>query len=76
MKEKEKDVLQLERSVRRLEAIVAAEAKVKEETEQKVVEEKALGAGQWLSGFLGTREAWAIEDLPWDPSWLAPTPKT
>ena len=79
LKEKEKDILQLERSVRRLEAIVAAEAKVKEETEQKVVEEKAVGAGQWLSGFWvrgrrgplrtchGTRPGWPPPPRPRPP---------
>ena len=88
VKEKKHDIVQLERSIRRLEGIVASEAKVKEEVEdevmeveveemveetvkeeveEKVLEEKAVGAGQWLRGFLGTREAGAIQDLPWDP---------
>ena len=38
VKEKENNILQLERSVRQLEGIVAAEAKVKEEVEDEVVE--------------------------------------
>ena len=92
MKEKEENILQLERSVTRMEGIVAAEAKVKEEVEdevveveveemmeefvkekveEKVVEEKAVGARQWLRGLLGTREAGAIQDLPWDRAILA-----
>ena len=46
------------------------EETVKEEVEEKVVEEKAVGAGQRLRGFLGTREAGAIRDLPLDPTVL------
>ena len=38
-----------------------------------MVEEKAVGAGQWLGGFLGTREAEAIQDVPWDQAVLAGT---
>ena len=47
------------------------EETVKVEVEEKVMEEKALGEGQWLRGFWGTRDAGAIRDLPWDPAVLA-----
>ena len=51
---------------------MAVEAKLKgEEVEEKVVEEKAVVGGQWLRVFFGSRNAGAIQDLPWDPAILA-----
>ena len=73
VKEKVENILQLERSVKRLGGIVAPEAKVKEVVEDEVVEVeleqrveemvkegKATGARQWLRGFSGTIEVGAI----------------
>ena len=67
---------EVEDEVVEVEVEETVEETVKEEVEEKVVdgkvvEEKAVGLGQWLRGFLGTREAGAIRDLPWDPAILA-----
>ena len=97
VEEKEEAIQQLDRSVRRMETILAAEVDklkeegveevveveveaeemvadtVKEEVEAKVVVETALGGGgvsQWLRYLLGSRDAQAIQDLPWDPAVL------
>ena len=40
--------------------------KVKEEVEEKVVEEKVEVAGAWLKTFLGNQAAGPIMDMPWD----------
>ena len=80
-KVEEKEVIrQRDRSVRRMESIVAAEVDevvevevaaeemveetVKEEGEAKVVVETAVVGGDWLRFFLGSRDAGAIRDLP------------
>ena len=60
VKEKEENILQPKRSVKRMEVIVAGEAKVKQEVEDEVVEEKAVGAGHWPRVLLGTRQSGAI----------------
>ena len=52
------------------EAEEMVEETVKEEVE-KVVKGKAVVGGQWLRVFLGTRDAGAIHDLPWDPAVVA-----
>ena len=44
------------------------EEKVKAGVEEKVVQEKAVGAGQWRRGFSGARTAGSILHLPWDPA--------
>ena len=65
VRENKDNIWQLERSVKRMEELVAQEANVKEEVEEEVV------------GLLGGRMAGAIMDLPWDlPASLAPTPQT
>ena len=46
------------------------EGTMKEEVEDKMVQEKVVGAMQWLRVFWGTREAGAIQHLPWDPAVL------
>ena len=90
VKEKKEAIQQPDCSVRRMEGMMAAEAKVKEEevedevveveveaeemvkeTVKEEVEEKAVVGGQWLRVFLGTEDAGAIQDLPWDPAVLA-----
>ena len=51
------------------------EETVKEEVEEKLAVEKAVcvsgGGGGWLRVFLGTRDAGAIHNLPWDAAVLA-----
>ena len=48
---------------------------VKEEEEVKVVAATPAGGGggvsQWLRGMMGSRDAGALQDLPWDPAVLA-----
>ena len=48
---------------------------VKEEEEAKVVVERPAGVGggvsQWLGVMMGSRHAGPIQDLPWDPGYLA-----
>ena len=65
-----------------MEEWVTKEAKVKEDVEEGLVEEmveekvkeevegKAVGAGQWVRGFLGGGTAGAIMDVLWDPAVL------
>ena len=72
VKKKDDNISHMERSVRRMEDIVAKEANVKEEVvdevleveveetmeekvKEKVVEEKPVGAGQWLRIFFAGR---------------------
>ena len=71
VRDKEDNLGQLERSVWQLEEWVAWEAKVKEEVEEKMVEEKVTGSGDWLSGFCGVQAAGAIMHLSWDPAVLS-----
>ena len=55
------------------------EASVKDEEEETKVVEAAPagggggggGGGDWLRGLMGSRAAWALQDLPWDPAVLA-----
>ena len=50
---------------------------VKEEEEAKVVAAPAGGGvSQWLRGMMGSRDAGALQDPPWDPALLAPSPQT
>ena len=81
VKETDNNISRLEGSVKRMEDIVAKEAKVKEEVVdevveveveetveetvkeevgEKMVEEKVVGAGQWLTVFSGATEAGSI----------------
>ena len=48
---------------------------VKEEEEAKVVVAAPAGGGvsQWLGGLMGSRDAGAIQNLPWDPAVLVGT---
>ena len=52
------------------------EGMLKEEVEAKVVVGTPAGGGvsQWLRGMMGSRDAGAIQDLPWDPAVLARPP--
>ena len=57
-----------------VEAEEMEEGIVKEEVEAKVVVEtpaRGGGGGQWLKGMMGSRNAGALQDLPWDPPVLA-----
>ena len=57
-----------------VEAEEMVEETVEEEVEAKVVVETAVGGGgggQWLRYLLRSRDAGAIQDLPWDPAILA-----
>ena len=56
-----------------VEAEEMEEGMVKEEVEAKVVVETPArgGASGWLKGLMGSRDAGALYDLPWDPAVLA-----
>ena len=56
-----------------VEAEEMEEGTEKEEVEVKVVVETPArgGVSQWLRGLMGSRDAGALQDLPWDPAFVA-----